>query len=231
MMRLRALTVSLFAFSLGAAPVNPELLQRLDNAANHFESMSATVTYLTHTDVIDENATETGEVVMKKAGPGELQGLINFTAPNPRSVTFEKRNVQIYYPKIKTVQVYDLEEHGEQLDKFLMIGFGTSGTELAKDYTMTVLDTDKVKETPGVQAVHLELNPKSGKIQKYVKKLELWIAVPEHGDPYPLREKITEPSGDSRTMTYGNLKINPQLPPDALKLKLPPGVKTERPGK
>jgi outer membrane lipoprotein-sorting protein len=229
MTRLGALTVSVFAFTLGAAPVNSELLQRLDNAASHFLSMSATVTYLTHTDVIDENTTEIGEVVMKIVAPGEVQGLINFTAPNQRSVTFEKRDVRIYYPKINTLQVYDLEEKGEQLDKFLRIGFGTSGSELAKDYTMTILGTEPVKEAQGRQGIHLELIPKSGEVRKYVNKLELWI--PEHGDPYPLREKITEPSGDSRTATYSNLNINPSLPPDALKLKLPPGFKTEHPGK
>jgi outer membrane lipoprotein-sorting protein len=226
MMRLGAFTVSLFAVTLTAASVNPELLQRLDSAASQFQSMSASVTWLTHTDVIDENTTETGTVVMKKVAPGEVQGLINFTAPNPRSVTFEKRSVQIYYPKIKTVQVYDLEEHGEQLDKFLMIGFGTSGTELARDYTMTVLGTETVK---GAAAIHLELIPKAGEARQYVKKLELWF--PEHGDPYPSREKITEPSGDSRTVNYSDLKINPALPPEALKLKLPAGVKTEHPGK
>jgi len=229
MLRFGAFTVSLFALPLIGAPVNPEVLQRLDSGAAHFLSMSATVTYLTHTDVIDENSTETGQVVMKKVAPGEVQGLINFTAPNQRTVTFEKRSVQIYYPKIKTLQVYDLEEHGEQLDKFLMIGFGTSGSELAKDYTMTVVGTESAKAAGGGQAIHLELIPKSGKAREYVKKLDLWI--PEHGDPYPLSEKITEPSGNSRTMTYADLKINPSLPPEALKLKLPPGVKTEHPGK
>jgi outer membrane lipoprotein-sorting protein len=228
-MRLAAFTVSLFAYILTAAPVNPELLQRLDSAAGRFQSMSATVTYLTHTEVIDENSTETGKVVMKKVAPGEVQGLINFTAPNQRSVTFEKRSVQIYFPKINTLQVYDLENHGEQLDKFLMIGFGTSGSELAKDYTMTVPGVEAMKGLPGVQAIHLELVPKSGEARQYVKKVDLWI--PEQGDPYPLREKITEPSGDSRTMTYADQKINPSLPPEALKLKLPAGFKTEHPGK
>jgi outer membrane lipoprotein-sorting protein len=229
MLRLRAFTVSVFALTLVGAPVNRDVLQRLDSGAAHFLSMSATVTYLTHTDVIDENSTETGEVVMKKVAPGEVQGLINFTAPNQRTVTFEKRSVQIYYPKIKTVQVYDLQEHGEQLDKFLMIGFGTSGSELAKDYTMTVAGIDAMKGEGSGPAIHIELIPKSGQAREYIKKLELWI--PEHGDPYPLREKITEPSGNSSTMTYADLKINPSLPPEALKLKLPPGVKTEHPGK
>jgi len=228
-MRLGAFTVSVFVLTLAAAPVNTELLQRMDAAASRFQAMSAKVNYLTHTEVIDENSTETGEVVMKKVAPGEVQGLINFTAPNQRSVTFEKRSVQIYLPKINTLQVYDLERHGEQLDKFLMIGFGTSGTELAKDYRMTVLGTEAVKGMPGIQAIHLELIPKSAEAREYVQKLELWI--PEHGDPYPLREKISEPSGNSRTMTYSDLKINPPLEPEALKLKLPPGVKTEHPGK
>lgn len=228
---IRSVSFAVFVCTLGlaASPVDRELLERLDAGASRFQAMSAVVTYLTHTEVIDENSTETGQVAMKKVAAGEVQGLINFTGPNTRSVTFEKRSVQIYYPKINTLQVYDLERHGEQLDKFLMIGFGTSGTELAKDYTMSVLGTETVKAMPGVQAIHLELIPKASEARQYVKKVELWI--PEHGDPYPKQEKITEPSGDSRTMTYNDLKINPPLQPEALKLKLPAGVKTEHPGK
>ena len=65
--------------------------------------------------------------------------------------------------------------------------------------------------------------------RRYVQKLELWI--PDQGDPYPLREKILEPSADYRLVTYTDLKINPVLPPDALQLKLPTGVKIETPGK
>ena len=127
---------------------------------------------------------------------------------------------------MKTVQVFDLEKHGEQLDKFLMIGFGTSGMELAKDYDVSVLGTESMN---GQSALHLQLIPKVPEARQYVKKLELWI--PEQGDPYPLREKILEPSSDYRLVTYSGLKINPPLQPDALQLKLPPGVKTEYPGK
>lgn len=228
MMRLYAFTLPLLVVRLAGAGVAPDVLQRLDQAATRFQAMTAQVTYLTHTEVLNEDATESGDVVMKKAAAGEVLGLINFTGPDRRSVTFEKRSVQIFYPKINTLQIYDLQKHGEQLDKFLMIGFGTSGIELAKDYSMTVAGTESLKGLPG-QTLHLELIPKSGEARQYVKKLELWI--PEHGEPYPLREKITEPSGNSRTITYSDLKINPPLSPDALKLKLPPGVKKEYPGR
>jgi outer membrane lipoprotein-sorting protein len=202
-----------------------QVLSRMDKAASGFKSMTAQVTYVTHTDVLNENDTETGTVTMRKVQPGEVQGKVEFTAPDSKTVTIEKRRVQEYFPKIKTLQVFDLNKHGEQLDKFFMIGFGTSGTELAKDYDVSVLGTETIK---GQAAIHLRLIPKLAEARQYVKTLDLWI--PAQGDPYPLQEKIVEPSGDYRLVTYTESNINPPLQPDALQLNLPPGVKIEHPG-
>src|SRR5262249_40351593 len=154
------------------------------------------VTYVTHTDVLNEDTTETATVVMKKVQNGEVAGRVDFTSPDVKTVAFEKRRVQIYYPKIKTLQIYDLDKHGEQLDKFLMLGFGTTGTELAKDYSMKVLGTEPLKGADGAGAVRLQLVPKTGEARQYVSMVELWV--PQQGDPYPLREKISQPSGDYR---------------------------------
>jgi outer membrane lipoprotein-sorting protein len=202
-----------------------QVLARMDKAANDFKSMTAHVTYVTHTDVLNDNSTETGSVTMRKVQPGEVQGLVEFTEPDHKTITFEKRRIQEYLPKIKTLQVFDLTKHGEQLDKFLMIGFGTSGMELAKDYNVSVLGTENGK---GPTAIRLQLLPKAAEARQYVVKLELLI--PEQGDPYPLQEKIFQPSGDFRLTTYSDLKINPVLQPDALQLKLPPDVKIDHPG-
>jgi outer membrane lipoprotein-sorting protein len=204
----------------------PLVLARMDQAARNFKTMTAQVTYITHTDVLNENDTETGAVTMKKVQPGEVQGRVDFTAPDRKTVTIEKRRVQEYFPKINTLQVFDLDRHGEQLDKFFMIGFGTSGMELAKDYDVTVTGTEDLK---GQSAIRLRLSPKAAEARQYIQTIELWI--PSEGDPYPLREKIFEPSHDYRLVTYTDLKINPPLQPDALQLKLPSDVKTEYPGK
>jgi outer membrane lipoprotein-sorting protein len=203
-----------------------QILTRMDKAAGDFKSMTAQVNWITHTDVLNEDDKETGSVTMKKVQAGEVQGLVDFTAPDRKTITFEKRKYQEYLPKMKTVQVFDLTKHGEQIDKFIMIGFGTSGMELAKDYDVSMLGTESVN---GQSAIHLQLIPKAADAKQYVKKLELWI--PAQGDPYPLREKILEPSGDYRVAVYSGTTINPPLQPDALQLKLPPGVKTEYPGK
>jgi outer membrane lipoprotein-sorting protein len=233
-MRSRSFTVLLFLITLPAAPVTPKdalkpLLARMDKAAADFKNMTAHVTNIAHIDVINEDNKETGTQVMRKVRAGEVQGLIDFLAPDKRTIAFENRRLRIYYPKIKTVEEWDLGKHGEQLDQFLMIGFGTSGTALAKDYTMSVLGSEAVKGHEGVQYIRLRLIPKAGEAREYVKELELWI--PESGDPYPIQEKISAPSGDYRLITYSDLKINTPLKPDALQLKPPLGVKTKYPGK
>jgi outer membrane lipoprotein-sorting protein len=202
-----------------------DLLSRLDQAAASFQSMSSRVKYVTHTAVLDDNSEEGGTVVMKKVRANLVQGLIDFITPDKRTVTIEQRKVQIYYPKIKTVQIFDLGKHGEQLDQFLMIGFGTSGTELAHDYSMKVVGPEKVL---GQKAVRVELIPKSGEARNVLQKLDLWIA-DRPSQPYPVQEKIYEKSGDYRVVIYSDMKINPALADGALQLKLPAGVKVEHP--
>jgi outer membrane lipoprotein-sorting protein len=230
-MRSRAFTTFLFFVTLPAWPDAPTdaVLARMDKAASGFKNMTARATYVTHTDVINDDSPETGTVVMQKVGAGEVRGLINFLGTDKRDVSIENRRVRVYYPKINTVQEFDLGKDGEQLDQFLMIGFGTSGTALAKDYDVSVIGTETVKGFEGIQTIRLQLIPKTGQARKYVTKVELWI--PETGDPYPLQEKISEPSGDYRRITYTGIKTNQRLPPDALQLKPAPGFKTENPGK
>jgi outer membrane lipoprotein-sorting protein len=204
-----------------------DLLSRMDQAASSFQSMSANVKYITHTAVLNDNSEESGTVLMKKIRPGLMQGLTDFILPDRRTVFIDQRKIQVYYPKIKTVQIFDLGKHGEQLDQFLMIGFGTSGTELARDYNIKVLGPDTAL---GQKMTKIELTPKSGEAREYIQKVELWIPDPP-SPPYPLQEKIYEKSGDYRLVIYTDMKINQPLRADALKLKLPSGVKTEYPQK
>jgi outer membrane lipoprotein-sorting protein len=202
------------------------LLSRMDKASAEFNAMTAKFTYLTHTDALNEDTTQSGTVIMKKVKPGQVQAILQYAPPDQQTVTFEKNQVKRYYPKIKTLEVYDLGKQAQQLDKFVMIGFGTSGAELDHDYEITVLGTEMLN---GQSVTRLRLVPKGGEAKQYVKTVELWI--PDQGDPYPLREKVLQPSDDYTLVTYSDVKINPPLPPDALQLKLPAGVKTVYPGK
>lgn len=205
---------------VGAAATPAEILARMDQAAVKFQQMSAGVTRVTHTAVLNEDSVESGSVRMRRMPAGEIQGLVEFTTPDKKFYSFEKRKLQIYTPKINTVQEFDLGQHGEQLDQFLSIGFGTSGKELAKGYQVEIVADNKIPRTTRVK-----LTPRDAEVQKYLTRIDLWIT----DDNYPIREKLWEPSGDTILVTYSDVQINPKLGAGAFTLRTAPNPKYEYP--
>ncbi len=190
----------------------------MDHAAAAFRGMTASVRHVTHTAVINDDSTEMGTVKMRKVRAGEVEGLIDFTSPDRKIYSFKGRKAQIYTPASKTVQVYDLGKHGEQLDQFLMIGFGTAKAELQRDYDISVLSQDTVE---GQATTHLQLIPRSKEALNYVKRMDLWIS---DATGYPIQEKLLQPSGDSLLVVYDEVKINPPLSEADMRLDLPKDV-------
>lgn len=84
-------------------------------------------------------------------------------------------------------------------------------------------------ETAGGQKAHkLELTPSATARPDKLQKLELWVSA---DGAYPVQQKFLQQSGDYYLITYTDIKLNPALGDDDLKLKLPKGVKREFPGK
>ena len=218
-----ALLVS-FCLTLSAFSNDPvqDMKLRMDQAAARFHGMTADVQWISYTAALGDlgKDEQTGNIVILKNPHGEARALVNFIKPDAESFSFEKHTGRQYLPKSNTVNVYDLGKHADQVQQFIMIGFGTSGAELAKSYDMTFLGPDTVN---GQETLKLELVPRSADVKKYVTKAELWV--PKEGDPYPVQEKLYQPSKDYRISIYSNLRINPKLSSDAAQLKLPPGVK------
>jgi outer membrane lipoprotein-sorting protein len=190
-----------------------DVLARLDRAAPAFKGFSADLRSVTHTAVINEDAVDTGRILLKR-DKRDMAMLVEFTEPNPKSVAVHDHKAEIYYPKQQTIEEYEIAQYRALLDQFMLIGFGTSGKELATAYDMKVLGNEGVA---GTQATHLELIPKSAEVLKNLKKLELWI--PE-GKAYPVQQKIYLAAGDYKLFTYTNVKMNPLLKDSDLKLRV-----------
>jgi outer membrane lipoprotein-sorting protein len=208
-----------------AAASVQDVLSRMDQSAAGFTSMSANLRSQTHTKVIDDTTEESGTIVLRKTGPKNMQVLVHFTKPDPRSVAFSGKKAEMFYPELNTVQEYNLSGHGSMVEQFMLLGFGATGRELAASYDVKLAGEEAVA---GQKAAKLELTPKSAATREKLTKVELWIA--EAGG-YPVRQKFLRPSGDYTTFTYSEVKVNPPLSADALKLKLPKGVKRETPQK
>jgi outer membrane lipoprotein-sorting protein len=198
---------------------------RIDASAPGFNTLTAKITKITHTAVINDDSSESGVIRMKRVKPGDLRVRIDFTKPDARSVAFAGKKYELYLPKIKTVQEFDLGKHGSLVDQFLLLGFGTSVRDLKKSYDIKLIDSQQVN---GKKTARIELLPKSGKLKEHLTKVEMWIPETEG---YPIQQKFHQPSGDYYLTTYSDLSWNPPLADDALKLDLPKGTKREFPQK
>lgn len=218
---------SIFLFlPLAASGATAEdVLARLDQSAPKFSSMTADLTRVSYTKVIDDKSTETGRIALKKHGPRDLQVMIDFTRPDPRKVAFRGRKAEMFYPKLKTVQEYDLGKRADLMDQFSLVGFGTTGRELKAGHTVQYAGEETVA---GKNTHKLELIPSSPERRQTLAKLELWIA---SDGWYPVQQKFVQPSGDYYLFTYENVNLNPSLGDDAFALNLPKGVKREFPQK
>jgi outer membrane lipoprotein-sorting protein len=200
------------------------VLARIDQAGAAFKGMSAHVTRVSHTAVINEDNTDSGTMLLKRAHARDMRMLVDFTQPDPKTVVFQGRKVEIYYPKIETVQEFDVGKSRALLDEFFLIGFGTSRADLQASYNLRLVGSDTIG---GQKTDRLELIPKSKEVLQHLTRLEIWVA----GNGYPVQQKFYEPAGDYMVFTYSDMKINPELAESALKLHLPKNVKHEYPQK
>jgi outer membrane lipoprotein-sorting protein len=232
-MHLRTLSVLWLFATVGLAAPAPAqsvpagletVFARLDKAAAGFKSFTAGIRRLTHTDVINDDTIDSGTIKVKRTKAHDTRMLIDLTTPDPKSASIQGKKAEIYYPRMKVVQEYDLGKYRDWLDQFYLVGFGMSSKELQDAYQVKLIGTD----TKGEQkATGLELIPKSKEILQHLKKLELWIS-DKNGSPV---EQKYYPPGQYIIVTYSNINVNSDLSDSAMKLQLPKETKREFPQK
>lgn len=210
---------------LAGVPLNGQsveaVLGRMDKAAPSFHAMTADVKMTTHTAIINDTNVESGTFRMQRLKGQEVRAVLDFSGQSDaRQIGFLGRIVRIYYPKLNSYQDYDLGKNTDVLNQFLLLGFGSSGKDLASSYDITDAEQEKVN---GRDTNKLILVPKSAEVAKRLSKIEMWI--PDDA-AYPVQQQFYEPSGNFRVITYTNINLKPPIK-GKLELKLPPGVKKQ----
>jgi|GEM_PF-1652697 len=186
------------------------ILKRMDASAPALRAMSADMRMVTLTAVIDDKISESGTLKMKKGKGTAVRAVIDFSAQSDsaREIGFFGKSVRIYYPNLHYYQDYDLGKNSNILNQLLLLGFGTSGEELAQSYTISAEGTEKIA---GVNATKLLLDPKDPKVKAHLSKIEIWIP---DGESSPIQQQFYEPTGNYRLVTYTNVRINPPIKGD-----------------
>ena len=206
------------ALALPAESVD-SILSRMDQAAPAFRGVSADIQMVTYTAIINDKTDETGTLKMQRKG-STVRAIIDFSGQSDaREIAFFGNIIRMYYPKLKMYQDYDVGKNADVLNQYLLLGFGSSGKELAQSYEISAAGTEKVA---GADTTKLLLVPKSAGVKEHLSKIEMWIPA---NAAYPIQQQFYEPTnGNYRRVTYSNVKLNPSFKGN-LELKLPSRVK------
>ncbi len=196
------------------------VLKQLDTAAKEFHSLTADLERTKVTVVVNDRSTETGQILVRH----DDKMRIELTQPDPRTILRDGNALYVFNPKIKRVEQYDLGKHRALVDQFLLLGFGTSGSELKKSYLVTLLGEETLDKQ---KVILLELTPKSDEVRNQVSKIHLWI---DQSTWLPAQQKFFETgSGDYFIIRYTNVVRNIKIPDSRFKPHWPKGTAKIKP--
>lgn len=196
-----------------------DVLSRMDKAAPLFHALSANVEMVEYNALLSSTTRQTGNLQMQRLKAGNVRAILTFDGGegDARTIGFLGKKLEVYYPKLNAYQVFEIGKDSGVVNQYLLLGFGSSGTELAQSYNIKFQGPEKVA---GRDTSKLELTPKDSAVQQKLQKVLMWV--PNDG-ANPVQQQFYEPSGNYRKLTYTGITVNPQIK-GTLDLHLPSGA-------
>ena len=213
---LRRIAASLLisAVALGTSPTSlraqpkpghlDEVLRQMDAASLKFQSAEANFRWDLYERVVKQTTTQTGIIYFKKQGTTTIMGA-RVESPSVKIIEFRNGILRLFEPGVNHLTTVDATKNKAQLESFLTVGFGGSGKDLAKAWTISDLGDEMID---GVQTAKLDLVPKDPAVRSNCTHVTLWVD-PVRG--LELKQSLYMPSEDYRTAVYTNIKYNQKV--------------------
>jgi outer membrane lipoprotein-sorting protein len=181
--------------------------------------MEASIERVDFNNLAEDESRERGKIFFARKA-AETRIRIDITAPREETILIDKGKLLVFSPKIKQLKERSLEgSQQHDLTEFLLVGFGQSSADIRKLYDPSVKGTEDIN---GKKTTILELKPKTGSsAAKEITSIVLWL---DQNRWVPVRAKITQPSKDSTTVNYLDIKMGPAKD-SAFNLEIPPKTK------
>jgi outer membrane lipoprotein-sorting protein len=205
-----------------SSPDLEKVLTQLDTAAANFKSAEADFRWDQYQKVVNETDVQKGKVFFQRHDKNTLMAA-DILEPDKKILLFNDGRIRFYQPRIDQVTEYEAGTHRDEVESFLVLGFGSRGHDLTKSFTVKYLGPEMVD---GVNTAKLELTPKQAKVRGMFERIILWL---DTARGVSLKQQAFEPSGDYRIATYTNFKMNSKIPDDTFKLKTTGKTKVVKP--
>lgn len=217
---LKALAVVLASagmVSVAGAQDLSAVLAKLDASAAKFKSAEADVLWdAVQTQPIPDSDKQGGTILFARSG-SDVEVAIHFKThngkPYVKNVVYANGQGKMYDGDTKQTQTFAAGNNKSALDAFLTLGFGGSGADLQKNWTVTSQGTEAVN---GAQAAKLQLIPKDPAVAKTTPKVILWVDMDKG---VGVQQQRFDTTGNYSMITYSNIKMGAKAPSSAFELK------------
>lgn len=202
-----------------------KVLSQMDAASAKFHSAQASFVWDQYTAVVQEHDIQKGTIAFNWSGKNiqmVTHVLTDNGQPAPKDVLYKNGTLEYYVPTIKQETVFSSGgANRSSIEEYATLGFGSSGKELQANWNVIYGGSDTIN---GTAVQKLTLTPKNSGPNDMFNKVEIWV------DPTTatsLKQVLYQPSGDTRTATYTDVKMN-SVPSNAFSLAIPKGTQIIR---
>lgn len=201
------------------------VLSQMDASAAKFQDCQADFTADLFTQVVQEHEIQKGTTAFRRVG-GALEMATKIETDNgqaaERDLLYKNGELDFYQPGLKQETVFSAGANRDEYDSLLATGFGASGKSLTAAWDVKLLGMESVG---GTQAAKLDLTPRQANIRNNVSHITIWVDVSRD---ISLKQVMFQPSGDTRTVTYSNIRYNVPLTASLFTLHVAPGTQIQR---
>jgi len=207
------MVLSLSSAAQDKAPVTLDsVLQKMDAAAAHFQTTQADFVWDQYQKVVDETDTQKGTVYYRRSGQ-QIEMMADIQEPEQKFLLYKDGKLQVYQPKIEQVMQYTAGANHNDIESYLVLGFGGSGQDLKKSFAVSLQGEEAIDN---IATAKLQLIPKSDKVRNYFTEAFLWIDLSRG---ISLKQQFMQGQGDYRVAKYSNVKVNAKISNDVFRLK------------
>jgi outer membrane lipoprotein-sorting protein len=181
-----------------------EVMRQMDAASARFKSAEADFRWDLFERVVKQTTSQSGTIYFQKDGANTQMGA-KIDLPAPKFLEFRDGTLRIFDPGPDHLTTISSKQNQAQIEAFLTLGFGGSGRDLAKAWTISDLGTEPID---GVETAKLDLVPKDPAVRNNCTHIIIWVD-PARG--ISLKQEFFMPSEDTRTSYYSNIRLNQKV--------------------
>ena len=203
------------------AQARPDRLQtvlaQMDAGSRNFRSAEAAIQKQQFEKIVNDTTTESGTIYFVRSGATTQVGA-KFDPPNAQTLEYKNGVARLYSAGTNHIDQYSTSSANQtKFETFLTLGFGASGSDLAKQWMIADQGTEQMSDgSRTVEVEKLDLVSKDPSVRNNFTHIAIWVDLARD---LSLKQVFFTPAGDTQTAIYTNIRLNQPIDLKAFAIK------------